>query len=178
MSLFAIKATNGTSDGVFGGGAGVDNTVSIYTTERGSSGPIVSLNKALLLSAITFDASDVNTNLAFGANGAKTLATSTSSGGVNLSEIEVSFFTKAIENIATLRAENGGTVSRFNFAYEQANRTKATLKQQTEESWMWTLLRKVLARKIQYSGSSICIHACSSQYNSECRSDASWLSIH
>ena len=85
------------------------------------------MNKALLLSAITFDANDVNTNLAFGANGAKTLATSTSSGGVNLSEIEVSFFTKAIENIATLRAENGGTVSRFNFAYEQANRTKATL---------------------------------------------------
>ena len=26
-----------------------------------------------------------------------------------------------------MRAENGGTVSRFNFAYEQANRTKATL---------------------------------------------------
>ena len=127
VSLFAIKATGGTADGVFGGGAALDNTVSIYTTERGSSGPIVSLNKALLLSAITFNASDVSTNLAYGTAGAKTLAATESGSGVNLSEIEVSFFTQAIENIATLRAENGGTVSRFNFAYEQANRTKATL---------------------------------------------------
>jgi len=85
------------------------------------------LNKALLLSAITFNATDVTTNLAFGTNGAKTLASTTSGGGVDLSAVEVSFFTQAIENIATLRAENGGTVSRFNFAYEQANRTKATL---------------------------------------------------
>ena len=34
---------------------------------------------------------------------------------------------KSIENIATLRAENGGTVSRLNFAFEQSNRTKSTL---------------------------------------------------
>ena len=127
VSLFAIKATGGGADGVFGGGAGLDNTVSIYTTERGSSGPIVSLNKALLLSAITFNSSDVSTNLAYGTAGAKTLAATSSASGVNLSAVEVSFFTQAIENIATLRAENGGTVSRFNFAYEQANRTKATL---------------------------------------------------
>ena len=69
----------------------------------------------------------MSTNLAYGTAGAKTLASTESGSGVNLSEIEVSFFTQAIENIATLRAENGGTVSRFNFAYEQANRTKATL---------------------------------------------------
>ena len=127
VSLFAIKASDGTTDAVFGGGKGVDNTVSIYTTARGSSGPIVSISKALLLSAITFDSSTVGTSKAFGASGAITLAVSTSASASTLGAITTSFFTQAIENVATLRAENGGTSSRFNFALEQANRTRTTL---------------------------------------------------
>ena len=129
VSLFATTITGASTGAVFGGGATKDNTVSIYTTERGSSGPIVSLNKALLLSAITFNKSDVSTNVSFASatTNAIHLATTDSSSALVLNDIAVSFFTQAIENIATLRAENGGTVSRFNFAYEQANRTKATL---------------------------------------------------
>ena len=129
VSLFATTITGASTGAVFGGGATKDNTVSIYTTERGSSGPIVSLNKALLLSAITFNKSDVGTNVSFASatTNAIHLATTDSSSALVLNDIAVSFFTQAIENIATLRAENGGTVSRFNFAYEQANRTKATL---------------------------------------------------
>ena len=126
VSLFAITATGGATDAVFGGGSGVDNTVSMYTTASGASGPIVSLSKATLLSALTFNSTDAKTNLAFGATGT-TLASTNSATAVELSTITVSFFTQAIENIATLRAENGGTVSRLNFAYEQSNRTKATL---------------------------------------------------
>jgi flagellin len=126
VSLFAITATGGATDAVFGGGSGVDNTVSMYTTASGASGPIVSLSKATLLSALTFNSTDAKTNLAFGATGT-TLASANSATAVELSTITVSFFTQAIENIATLRAENGGTVSRLNFAYEQSNRTKATL---------------------------------------------------
>ena len=126
VSLFAIRATGGGSAAIFGNGASADNTVSIYTTANGASGPIVSLSKAALLSALTFDSSDIKTNLAFGATGT-TLATTSGAGAVDLSTISVSFFTQAIENIATLRAENGGTVSRLNFAYEQSNRTKSTL---------------------------------------------------
>jgi flagellin len=129
VSLFATTTTDGSTGAIFGGGSAKDNTVSIYTTERGSSGPIVSLNKAVLLSAITFNKTDVSTNVSFAT--AKTnaihLATTESGNALVLDDIAVSFFTQAIENIATLRAENGGTVSRFNFAYEQANRTKATL---------------------------------------------------
>ena len=98
----------------------------MYTTASGASGPIVSLSKATLLSALTFNSTDAKTNLAFGATGT-TLASANSATAVELSTITVSFFTQAIENIATLRAENGGTVSRLNFAYEQSNRTKATL---------------------------------------------------
>ena len=126
VSLFAITATGGATDAVFGGGSGVDNTVSMYTTASGASGPIVSLSKATLLSALTFNSTDAKTNLAFGATGT-TLASKNSATAVELSTITVSFFTQAIENIATLRAENGGTVSKLNFAYEQSNRTKATL---------------------------------------------------
>jgi len=126
VSLFAIKATGGASDAVFGGGNTKDNTVSIYTTENGSSGPIVSLSKAALLSALTFNSTDASTNLAFGATG-KTLAATKGANSVDLSTLTVSFFTQAIENIASLRAENGGAVSRLNFALEQANRTKANL---------------------------------------------------
>ena len=126
VSLFAIKATGGSTNAVFGGGNTKDNTVSIYTTENGSSGPIVSLSKAALLSALTFNSTDVKTNLAFGATG-KTLAATSGASSVDLSTLTVSFFTQAIENIASLRAENGGAVSRLNFALEQANRTKANL---------------------------------------------------
>jgi flagellin len=126
VSLFAIMATGGASNAVFGNGSSADNTVSIYTTANGASGPIVSLSKAALLSALTFNSTDIKTNLAFGATGT-TLASTSSAGAVDLSTISVSFFTQAIENIATLRAENGGTVSRLNFAYEQSNRTKSTL---------------------------------------------------
>ena len=129
VSLFATTITGASTGAVFGEGSTKDNTVSIYTTERGSSGPIVSLNKALLLSAITFNKSDVSTNVSFASSSTNAihLATTDSSSALVLNDIAVSFFTQAIENIATLRAENGGTVSRFNFAYEQANRTKATL---------------------------------------------------
>ncbi len=129
VSLFATVTTDGTTGAIFGEGASKDNTVSIYTTERGSSGPIVSLNKAVLLSAITFNKTDVSTNVSFATSttNALHLAAATSTAALSLDDLAVSFFTQAIENIATLRAENGGTVSRFNFAYEQATRTKATL---------------------------------------------------
>jgi flagellin len=127
VSLFATKATGGASDGVFGGTEAQDNTVSIYTTETGASGSVVSLNKGMLLSALTFSSSDAKTNLAYGAAGAKTLSATASSAAVSLSTLTVSFFTQAIENVATLRAENGGAVSRLQFALEAANRSKSTL---------------------------------------------------
>ncbi|SVD85208.1 uncharacterized protein METZ01_LOCUS438062, partial [marine metagenome] len=56
VSLFATTTTSsGSTSAVFGGGATLDNTVDVYTTERGTAGSVVSLNKATLLSAVTFD---------------------------------------------------------------------------------------------------------------------------
>jgi len=150
VSLFAIttSATGvvGTDDTVFGGTAQEDNTVDVYTTERGSAGSNVSINKTSMLSAVTFDANaavgaDRTNSVAWattgltgtqGAAGAAysadfSFASVTSAGAKELADVGTSFFTKALENIATLRAENGGSTSRLNFALEHANRTQTNL---------------------------------------------------
>ena len=144
VSLFATTTTatgnlaTAASQAVFGGTAIQDNTVSIFTTERGSAGSVVSINKASMLSAVTFDANNADgtkrmdsvswatTGLtgAFVSEGAAysadfSFASVTSAGAKDLADVGTSFFTKALENIATLRAENGGSASRLNFALEQ-----------------------------------------------------------
>jgi flagellin len=127
VSLFATKATDGSTDGVFGGTTAQDNTVSIFTSDRGSAGSVVSLDKSMLLSALTFASDSDTTTVAFGFVGAKALAVADASSTITLDELGVSFFTKALENVATLRAENGGTSSRLNFASDHASRTQSNL---------------------------------------------------
>ena len=128
VSLMATKATDGISLGVFGGTAAQDNTVSIFTSERGSAGSVVSLDKSMLLSALTFTSDSDTTAVAFGTSGtAKALAVADASSTITLDELGVSFFTKALENVATLRAENGGTSSRLSFASDHTSRTQSNL---------------------------------------------------
>jgi len=127
VSLFATKATDGTTDGVFGGTVIQDNTVSIFTSERGSAGSVVSLDKSMLLSALTFTSDSDTTAVAFGTAGAKAFAVDDANSTITLDELGVSFFTKALENVATLRAENGGTSSRLNFASEHTSRSQTNL---------------------------------------------------
>jgi flagellin len=151
VSLFATTIT-ATADPavvanqtVFGGNNAQDNTVEIYTSEHGGGGAEVSINKASMLSAVTFDANHATgadrTNSvawssgltgAFVSEGAAysgdfSFASEQSSDARDLAEVGTSFFTKALENIATLRAENGGSTSRLNFSLESANRTKTNL---------------------------------------------------
>ena len=131
VSLFATTAERvGTTQAVFGGNNSVDNTVSIFTSESGSAGSLVSINKAALLSAVTFLNTSNATSVAFADNNGATtqsFAADGSTNTVNLDAIGTSFFTQALENIATLRADNGGTASRLNFALEHANRTQSNL---------------------------------------------------
>ena len=87
----------------------------------------VSVHKALLLSAITFDQNNVSISKAFGASNTKTLAVSVSSNAKTLADFTTSFFTQAIENVATLRAQNGGSMSRLDFAQTNLDRTRANL---------------------------------------------------
>jgi flagellin len=131
---------------IFGGGDQLDNTVDIFTTEKGSAGSKVSINKASMLSAVTFDANaaagaDRTNSVAWATTGLTgafvsegaaysadfSFASVTSAGAKELADVGTSFFTKALENIATLRAENGGSTSRLNFSLEHANRTQNNL---------------------------------------------------
>lgn len=129
ISLFATTTeANGGSSAVFGNNnSSTDNTITIFTTEGGSSGPKVSVHKALLLSAITFDENQVSVSQAFGSSGSKTFAVSVSGNAKVLDDFTTSFFTQAIENIASLRAQNGGSMSRLDFAMTNLDRTRANL---------------------------------------------------
>ena len=136
VSLFATSTTsNGnpnTTTGavVFGGTDKQDNTVSIFTSELGAAGTKVSVNRTALLSAVTFTggtAASALTAVAYGKGQSFAASLGTAAATLDLDDISSSFFTKALENIATLRAENGGTTSRLNFALEHANRTESNL---------------------------------------------------
>ena len=150
VSLFATTttATGGTST-IFGGTDQEDNTVGIYTTERGGGGSEVSINKTSMLSAVTFDAALGNAGAASGdetesvawattgltgtvqADGTYdasfSFASVRSAVARDLADIGTSFFTAALENMASLRAENGGSTSRLNFSLEHVNRTQTNL---------------------------------------------------
>jgi flagellin len=152
VSLFATTTTkDGATATVFGGTSAVgaaqlDNTVEIFTTEKGSAGSKVSINKTSMLSAVTFDANaavgaDRTNSVAWATTGLTgafvsegaaysadfSFASESAAGAKELADVGTSFFTQALENIATLRAENGGSTSRLNFSLEHANRTQTNL---------------------------------------------------
>ena len=103
-----------------------DNTVSIYTSADGSSGPTISINKSLLLSALTVNTGSLNSSV-YSTSGNSSVTGESSSGTVtfaseeidtalNLTNISVGVLNQVLENIAGLRAQNGATQSRLTFA--------------------------------------------------------------
>jgi flagellin len=126
VSLFAI--TNSTGKATFNT-SGSGNTVSIFTSETGESGSVVSINKATMLAALTIDASDVSAKKAFQdvTGNVKSFAASTVSDAISLGAVSVGVYSQALQNIATLRAENGGSVSRLQFAQESAGQQRTNL---------------------------------------------------
>ena len=115
----------------------LDNTMSIYVSSDGTSGPKVSINKALLLAALTIDPSNLagstdwdaaaTPNSFAGGEIAFASAGNTSADNLDLWDISVGVFQQAIENIATLRADNGGTMSRLRFAADDVALQKTNL---------------------------------------------------
>ena len=99
-------------------------------SSEGAAGSRVSLNKALLLSAVTFlSATSTDVNIFADNSGAttKSLAAKDGTNSIGIEELGISFFTKALENIATLRAQNGATTVRMNFAQDHLRLSKANL---------------------------------------------------
>ena len=135
--------TSGGTEVIFGGSAVEDNTVSIFTSATGESGSKVSINKTMLLSALTINSgtlasaafSTAANGAAAGATGVFSFAADSVAGTMTLDKVSVAVFTQALQNIATLRAENGGSVSRLQFSKESAAAQRLTWKPLTVESW-------------------------------------------
>ncbi len=127
VSLFATSNSEGTQNGVFDNlnqSLTLDNTISVFASADGNGGPKVSINKALLLSALTIDTDSLSTgkaysnalNSAFAAGNDMTFAAEDATKTIDLTDISVAVFTQAIQNVATLRADNAASMSRLNFA--------------------------------------------------------------
>ena len=132
VSLFATTTTKtGGTNAIFDNlnqDLAFDNTVSVFVSAEGNSGPIVSVSKSLLLSALTIDTDALTTGKAYittqqngnyTAGDDITFAAESSGKTINLSDISVGVFTQAIQNVATLRADNGASMSRLRFAGEE-----------------------------------------------------------
>ena len=142
VSLFAQYSSEG--------GAGVfhamppqhlvryDNTVSIYTSADGSSGPTISINKSLLLSALTVNTSTLNSSIFAVGNSSGngelltivkpvTFASENIDTAIDLTNISVGVLNQVLENIAGLRAQNGATQSRLGFATDNIVRQSTNM---------------------------------------------------
>ena len=140
VSLFAnhVNGSSTNEEVRFGGvswNTDADHTLSIHTSAEGSSGSKVEIHKSLLLSALTVrqdqaiavsvDAStsgwsvvkdlDHANTAASGTNVWVTLANDDIDNAISLDKISVGVLTKALENVAFLRAQNGGATSRLSF---------------------------------------------------------------
>ena len=117
-----------------------DVTLELFTTEDGSSGPSVLVKQSLLLSGLSLTVSNVNTATEAYApaayddaaanpdavagvtqNGTFSLASSDPTDATkifSLGDVNTKFFTAALQNIATMRATNGGTVRNLQYTLD------------------------------------------------------------
>ena len=112
------------------------DTIEVLTSERGSSGSVVSLAKIQILSAVTIrSAANATGNMSVGtytvqnwsADQALAADATGTSGDVSLGSFTVDAFILALQNVATLRAENGATSSRLKFASDQLEAAKVNM---------------------------------------------------
>ena len=132
-SLFATTVDRTTSDSVlFKGTDQQDHTIDIFTSDNGSEGTKISINRSALLSALTVQnhgsfassiyqgAAAINANVNNTSTMARaiTFASEDSTTVLNLEAVSMQVFEQALSNIAFLRAEAGGSMSRLQFAAE------------------------------------------------------------
>ena len=132
VSLFATTVSDAAGGDAKIGGLGTDNTMSVFASADGSSGPTVSINKALLLSALTIDKREAQLGVGQeyqdkGTGDIDSFAAADISEVIDLTDVSVGVFTQAIENIATLRADNGGSMSRLRHAAEDVALQKTNM---------------------------------------------------
>jgi len=132
VSLFAnyagTKETVTSGKTLFKGDNTKDNIIEIFTSSEGSSGTKVSLYRSALLSALTIDAANLTTAQAavsgWSGSGSTVFglfvdnSTGNSAISLNTAGLSMGVFEQAVANIAYLRAQSGGGMSRLNFAAE------------------------------------------------------------
>ena len=124
VSLF--NTSSHANSGTFGDASTVTN-VTIFTSDQGSSGAVVSLQKSHILSALTFKSATEKVIVSVGTGGAKSLANANGTVKIEISELSIGYFTHALENIATMRATNAAGMARLQLAEDHARLTKANL---------------------------------------------------
>ena len=136
VSMFASTTSNATAGAATFNDIANDHTVSIYVSADGTSGTKVSINKSLLLAALTIDTDDLGTgqqylstqnNATFAAGGVMTFAAEDAGKTIDITKISVGVFTQALQNVATLRADNGASMSRLRFAGQEMAVQKTNL---------------------------------------------------
>lgn len=129
VSMFAqFSSETAGTEGKFGD-LNLDNTVSIFVSADGSTGPTVSVGKAMLLSALTLDTATLAASefSNAGTGNVRSFAAANKSNAINLADVSVGVFTRALENVATLRADNGASMSRLSFASDNISTTKTNM---------------------------------------------------
>ena len=138
VQLHQMASTKFNGVSLFGGTEvfGSATTASMKEIITSADGSVkVSINQSLLLSALTIDTSDTTApslgSAAFSTAASNanvyTFAAQATSGAISLGAIDAAVYTKALENIATLRSENGASVSRLQFAEEAAQQRRTNL---------------------------------------------------
>jgi len=132
VSLFArYTEEKGNTETLYGGTSTQDNTVNLYVSEDGESGPVISINKSVLLSALTVSTTLPSLDSSeYGNANQTTVVRFASAAGtqlLNLTDLSVAVFKEVIENIASLRSENGATMSRLIYSADNAARKRSNL---------------------------------------------------
>ena len=122
-----VSLFNSTTSKTFGDD--VDN-IEVITSDQGGAGAKVSMSKGLLLGALTFKSyTDTSANAV---GGGKSLANKSGSevsikSSTANNQFTLSFFAKATENIATLRATSAAGLARLQLAEDHVRLTVANL---------------------------------------------------
>jgi flagellin len=138
VSLFAMTSSNAVGEdsyqqATFGAdnqSAGQDNTLTVFTSTEGQGGTKVSVHRSLLLSALTLKTDDLGNGYTYAAGRSgqsstavqlettkftMTFASEDIGNAISLSAVSVGVISQALENVAYLRAQNGGVQSRLAF---------------------------------------------------------------
>ena len=121
VSLFSAA-----TDSTFGTTLASTEQLTVYASEEGTAGTTISLGKLQLQSALFVRGAGSNA-INTGTYSAGGSLAATSSDTISLTSFSVAELTQALENIATIRANNGALGSRLSFAGEQPSLAKSNI---------------------------------------------------